>query len=140
MKSVEDQRAAWREERRRQRAKQRGEAYETASYAPRKPGRRRKYPAAWSQTDKARFLQFGVAPEGVIARLRQQGGCCAICRTSEPRGKGDWHLDHDHRDGRVRGVLCHGCNTALGMLRDDPARARAAADYIDRHAQLQALL
>jgi hypothetical protein len=40
------------------------------------------------------------------------------------------HIDHDHETGAVRGRLCNGCNTALGFLRDNPARARGLAKYL----------
>lgn len=41
-------------------------------------------------------------------------------------------IDHDHDSGAFRGQLCSGCNTAAGMLRDDPARALALAAYLQR--------
>jgi len=40
------------------------------------------------------------------------------------------HVDHCHQTGRFRGVLCSGCNTALGLLGDDPARIRALLAYL----------
>ncbi|MEU9115034.1 endonuclease domain-containing protein [Streptomyces sp. NPDC048483] len=39
------------------------------------------------------------------------------------------HVDHDHRTGKVRGVLCFNCNSGLGLLRDDPQAARRAIAY-----------
>jgi predicted nucleic acid-binding Zn-ribbon protein len=42
-------------------------------------------------------------------------------------------LDHCHTTGKVRAALCHGCNSALGLMSDDPARLRAAADYLEKH-------
>lgn len=57
-------------------------------------------------------------------------------------------VDHDHRccprghyscGNCVRGLLCHQCNTAAGMLRDDPARARALADYLTE-ADIQVII
>jgi hypothetical protein len=44
----------------------------------------------------------------------------------------DLHSDHDHRSGQFRGVLCRGCNVALGWLDDDPARLRALAAYLEK--------
>jgi hypothetical protein len=62
--------------------------------------------------------------------------CCAICGTTEnPGGRsraGVFHIDHDHETGRVRGLLCSRCNTALGYMDDDPTKLRDAADYLER--------
>jgi hypothetical protein len=40
-------------------------------------------------------------------------------------------IDHCHESGVVRGGLCNGCNSALGHMKDDPERMRAAAAYIE---------
>jgi hypothetical protein len=56
---------------------------------------------------------------------------CAICG-SHPGGR-FIHLDHDHANGNVRDALCSGCNAGLGMFADDPARLRAAADYLEKY-------
>lgn len=60
--------------------------------------------------------------------LESQGGVCALCFRVAKR----WHTDHDHKTGRVRGILCSGCNTALGAFRDDPERLLRAARYVGR--------
>ena len=39
-------------------------------------------------------------------------------------------IDHDHETGKVRGLLCHECNTALGKFGDDPAILLRAVDYL----------
>lgn len=44
------------------------------------------------------------------------------------------HIDHDHETGRVRGVLCHGCNLGIGHLGDRPETVRRALDYLERAA------
>ena len=41
------------------------------------------------------------------------------------------HVDHNHNTGVVRGLLCFHCNLILGHAKDESARLRAAADYID---------
>jgi Recombination endonuclease VII len=63
--------------------------------------------------------------------LLEQHEQCAICGATEWGGKGP-QVDHCHRSGRVRGVLCNNCNNGLGRFRDAPARLRAAAEYLER--------
>jgi hypothetical protein len=66
--------------------------------------------------------------EGRYAELlARQDGRCAACQDVF---RGSPHVDHSHRTGEVRGLLCGPCNTGLGQFRDDPARLRAAADYL----------
>lgn len=65
--------------------------------------------------------------------LAAQGNKCATCPATEAGGRGNtWHVDHDHETGRVRGILCRGCNTALGLIKDSAATLRALADYVER--------
>lgn len=54
---------------------------------------------------------------------------CGICNSQG--GTRGLFLDHDHHTGAFRGWLCYACNTAIGMLGDDPDRCRRAADYIE---------
>ena len=44
-----------------------------------------------------------------------------------------FHIDHSHTTGVVRGVLCSGCNTTLGLVKESAATLRALAAYIERH-------
>ena len=61
-----------------------------------------------------------------------QGGKCKICATpSGSNGRGDkLAVDHCHESGKIRGLLCHRCNTALGLLKDSQLRMQAAIDYL----------
>ncbi len=68
------------------------------------------------------------------ARLfKLQGQRCGVCRSRDPRHRFGWHVDHDHDTGLIRGILCHGCNTAIGSLHESPALLRAVASYLRRH-------
>jgi hypothetical protein len=75
---------------------------------------------------------YGITAEQYAALLAEQDGKCAICRTDDwPSKDRAPHVDHDHVTGRVRGLLCGICNNGLGSFRDDPARLRAAAEYLE---------
>jgi len=81
---------------------------------------------------------YGIAAEQYQALYEQQGGVCASCRHPEIRmykGKvRNLAVEHCHTTGRVRGLLCHDCNTALGLLREDPERIKALLRYIHERA------
>ncbi|MFI0446134.1 endonuclease VII domain-containing protein [Actinomadura sp. 6N118] len=73
-------------------------------------------------------LRYGITEQDVERMAAQQGGLCAICLSSAAK-----HVDHDHKTGKVRGLLCFSCNGALGQFGDDSRRMRAAAAYLERH-------
>ncbi|MGW9428999.1 endonuclease VII domain-containing protein [Streptomyces decoyicus] len=60
------------------------------------------------------------------AMLKEQFGICPIGLEPGPR-----HVDHDRDTGKVRGVLCFNCISALGKLRDDPDAMRRAIAYLE---------
>lgn len=62
-------------------------------------------------------------------RLNEQGGGCAICGEFPTEKK--LAVDHDHETGRVRGLLCMRCNTALGHFEDSITLLEAAIDYLE---------
>lgn len=80
-----------------------------------------------------RRRKYALEPEVFEAMVAACGNRCAICDRDMGQGIG-CNVDHCHATGRVRGLLCRLCNTALGQAGDSPARLRAMADYIERHA------
>lgn len=76
--------------------------------------------------------KYGITGAVRDRMLSEQGGVCKICkRAPDPRHGGSrLHVDHCHTTGRVRGLLCSPCNTALGLLREDPLLFAAAAAYL----------
>lgn len=58
-----------------------------------------------------------------------QGGKCAACFRAEGELAVSLCIDHCHRTGKLRGLLCHWCNTALGLLGDDPDRMKRLIKY-----------
>lgn len=82
-----------------------------------------------------RIRRYGLTAQEFRDLLEAQDNRCALCR-------GPWrgwngrapHIDHDHETGRVRGLLCSPCNTAIGRFGDDAALLRRAADYLENSA------
>jgi hypothetical protein len=70
--------------------------------------------------------------------MARQEGRCAICGNLP--GKKGLVMDHDHNTGRARELLCSNCNTALGLLREDPARFDAVKAYIVKWRDKKAAL
>jgi len=77
---------------------------------------------------------YGITEDQYRAMEVAQKGCCAICGTDKPRGRaraGKLRVDHDHKTKQIRGLLCGTCNSAIGLLRDDPKLLIKAAQYIE---------
>lgn len=76
--------------------------------------------------------KYGLTPADWTFMFGMQGAACAICRNPSPGSKRGWHTDHDHRTGKVRGILCHKCNVLLGAAVDSPAILELAKAYLRR--------
>ena len=63
--------------------------------------------------------------------VERQNGHCAIC--NEVPENQPLAVDHDHKTGEVRELLCTSCNVGLGHFKDDPDLMQAAIEYIARH-------
>jgi recombination endonuclease VII len=72
--------------------------------------------------------RYGIGALEVEQMIKQQGGVCAICRERKPE-----HVDHDHVTGKVRGILCFGCNGGLGQFQDNTGWLARAIEYVTRH-------
>ncbi len=62
--------------------------------------------------------------------LRKQKNGCAICGEAETKRR--MSVDHCHRTGKVRGLLCQRCNTSLGGFKDNPALLKKAIKYLNK--------
>jgi hypothetical protein len=87
------------------------------------------------EEERTRHLRrsYGITPEDYDTLAVAQGHVCAICGKTPKPGK--WHvlhIDHDHKTGRVRGLLCFRCNNAIGQLEDDPDLLRSAIAYLEK--------
>lgn len=75
---------------------------------------------------------YGISIEEYDNMLKQQDNKCAICGTEECRTGKAFAVDHDHDTGKVRGLLCRPCNSALGFFNDDYETTYRAADYLQK--------
>ena len=73
---------------------------------------------------------YGISLEEYESILARQGGKCAICHEPESMPRRKLVVDHCHRTGRVRGLLCGRCNLALGMLEDRLDLMESAVLYL----------
>lgn len=83
--------------------------------------RRAKLKAAW-----------GMTVEAYESLLQIQGGRCAICRKPQGREKKRLAVDHNHKTGQIRGLLCGMCNhKLLNAAKDNPVILRRASQYLE---------
>lgn len=82
---------------------------------------------------------FGITPEQVDEMSKAQGDRCAICgrhieeiRRVDSRGRvyDRLYVDHDPESNQIRGLLCKDCNTALGLLQEEPGIIAVALEYV----------
>lgn len=79
---------------------------------------------------------YGLSLDDFNRLLESQNNRCAICLKDSPGGK-NWHVDHCHQTGEVRGVLCQKCNQAIGMFYEDLEILDRAKEYIKKHEPKQ---
>jgi len=93
----------------------------------------------WRRTNHNRCLaigyksrlkrQYGMTIEDLDVLLETQEYRCKICKR-EVR----LHVDHDHKSGKVRGLLCGSCNRAIGLLQDSVDVVRNAVAYLEEYS------
>lgn len=82
--------------------------------------------------DQGRRTKYGLSEESFLTLKALQESRCAICGTHEE--KRPLVVDHCHDSERVRGLLCHQCNVALGYFQDDPRRLISGVAYLAKAA------
>ena len=74
--------------------------------------------------------KYGITPEIYDQMYADQEGRCKICSRHSTEFKRQLAVDHCHTTGKVRGLLCSNCNTAIGKLNDDPELFARAVSYL----------
>lgn len=126
--------------------RQRGYQRNNPNHRDEQRERRKKREASWSderrqiESDKKRAKYFkktyGITMEDYELKLSRQNGLCGICKTDKPGGRGNFHVDHCHKTGVVRGLLCMACNIALGKFKDDILVMKRAIQYLENNGGL----
>jgi hypothetical protein len=108
--------------------------------------REREYKARQKADDPVRYEQrtrrvylksaYGITPEEYDKILESQSGVCGICKLEQATTARQYRLyvDHDHRTGQIRGLLCHTCNLGLGHFKDQIPLLQNATDYLRKYS------
>lgn len=90
-------------------------------------------PCRVKAAEESRMKQvYGISLAQRDAMLDGQGGKCYICE-EDITGTNQCCVDHDHKTGKVRKLLCRTCNLGLGAFQDHPGLLRMAAEYLEEH-------
>ena len=111
-------------------------ADELRAYSKKWKDDHREHVKVQGRRDKLR-RNFGLTPQDFKSLVSKQEGKCAICGSTTPGGNRNWHVDHDHVTGKVRGLLCRLCNLMLGHSRDSSQILRAAISYLKSASEVQ---
>jgi hypothetical protein len=79
---------------------------------------------------------YGITEEQYLKIYAEQNGLCAICAQKSQSKSGRLALDHCHKTGIVRGLLCTKCNAGIGMLKDDINLLTSAVLYLKRYSNV----
>jgi hypothetical protein len=74
--------------------------------------------------------RYGLTKEQYNEMFMKQDGKCAICKKHQTELTKSLCVDHDHKTGAVRGLLCYSCNTILGQADDNIVLLQAAINYL----------
>jgi|SRR5712671_2041930 len=88
-----------------------------------------------NRTPEARHDQhlrsrYGITREDFLRILKDQGEMCLICETKTSGGR-NWHMDHCHKTGKLRSILCNSCNPHLGWYEKNAVKVH---EYLKAHA------
>lgn len=84
------------------------------------------------QRNYACIKNYGITLEDYDNLLKSQGGKCACCRKNQEEHEKTFHIDHCHKTGKVRGIVCFHCNSALGMIKDSIETTENIISYLKK--------
>ena len=74
--------------------------------------------------------KYGISPSDYELLFEQQNGKCKICEAHQSELHLRLAVDHNHKTGKIRSLLCSSCNTALGLLKDSSVLAYSLYIYL----------
>lgn len=87
--------------------------------------------------ERQRVRKLGVSNEDYEKMFIEQQGRCGICSCKMNSSRyTKFAVDHCHKTHTVRGLLCTGCNTALGLFKDSPERLQSAIIYLENSKKI----
>jgi hypothetical protein len=105
------------------------------SLVKKRKDKRKEDPEKTKIKDKKNNLsKYGLTLEMYNTMLMEQNNCCAICDTSADKLKLGLVVDHDHRTGEARKLLCNDCNQALGRIKENKNIALRLINYLEDHS------
>lgn len=107
--------------------------FDVAAYKEKEKAKYKANPSSWV---KHNLKQYGMTLEEYNILRESQLYQCAICETHEDNLQKSLSVDHCHKSGKVRELLCNKCNTALGFINDDPHIAEKLLAYIIKYKDL----
>jgi hypothetical protein len=75
--------------------------------------------------------KYGITKDEYNEILESQGGVCRCCKRPQP-GKKSLFVDHDHKTGKVRAILCVNCNSFIGLIKENLATCGSIIDYLEK--------
>jgi len=78
------------------------------------------------------FKRYGITLEEYNKRLAEQNHSCAICKTPQLELSKTLCVDHDHKTGEIRGLLCDYCNRGLGFFKENKESMKLAINYLNK--------
>lgn len=78
---------------------------------------------------------YGLTEEDYIKMLEQQDYKCAVCEIEQIKCIQKFNIDHCHKTGQIRGLLCYACNRAEGFIKSNPTIAIKLAEYLTKHGE-----
>jgi len=80
---------------------------------------------------KTQLKSYGLTTNDYNRMFNEQNGKCAICSTDIPGNtRQNFCVDHNHTTGKIRNLLCHNCNKAIGICKENTDVLRKMGEYL----------